>query len=208
MKDQLVECVFCEENLKASASPFDRIVASSETARIVPALGMMVPGYFLALTNRHVEAVANLDIDEAVPMYRWLERLTDIWAVRFGEYVMVEHGSCPGVKTGSCITHAHVHLVPMGETLASRLLDSEAVVWQRINDVRKLGELRGQGYVSLKTKSGVWASSRISLPSQWLRQQMAEHLGREIWDWALEAGWAQLESTLAHLTTEDLSDCA
>jgi Diadenosine tetraphosphate (Ap4A) hydrolase and other HIT family hydrolases len=169
---------------------------------------MMVPGYFLALSRRHVDAVADLDADEIADTYSWVSRLTQTWERWFGEYMVVEHGSCPGVKTGSCITHAHLHLVPLARTLAPTLLASRDVTWREISGPRALGSFKGSGYVSLQTSDGLWASSDICLPSQWLRQQIAEKLQLEVWDWALEPGLAQLGATLDRFSSEEISRCA
>lgn len=201
-------CVFCDEHLRFSASPFDRVLAESESAKIVPALGMMVPGYFLAISGRHVDAVADLNGDEIAAIYSWVGQVTSKWASQFGEYMIVEHGSCPGVKTGSCITHAHLHLVPMAAILTQTLLASKDVVWRKLPTLSALMQYSGRGYVSLQAGDEIWAATDVCLPSQWLRQRIAEELHLEVWDWALDPGHTQLDETLSHFAQEEIVRCA
>lgn len=193
------ECVFCPDHLAASTSDFDEVVSVSDDAFVVPALGMMVPGYFLAVTHVHVQSLASLSSATATTLYNWvLEQCTRL-APLFGEYLVVEHGSCPGVMSGSCIDHAHLHLVPLADQIGDLLLVEPGVNWRIIDAPSALAGERNRGYVSLYHRGDYYVAHDVRLPSQWLRRIMARELALPVWDWALDFGRPNLGATMSQV---------
>lgn len=192
-------CVFCPDQLSGSSSDFDQAIASHAGGVIIPALGMMVPGYFLAVTKSHAHSVSELAAPELASFYGWAVERCREWSPLFGEYFIVEHGSCPGARSGSCIDHAHLHLVPLASEVGSAILNSSDVVWRNLPGAEDLAGLRGRGYVSIYLQDQLFVADDVRLPSQWLRRVIAKELGLSVWDWALEYGRPQLTATMLSL---------
>lgn len=192
-------CVFCPEQLSDSSSDFDQAIAAHSEGVIIPTVGMMVPGYFLAVTRSHIHSVAELPSLDLACFYGWVLERCKEWRLLFGEYLIAEHGSCPGTRSGSCIDHAHLHLVPLANEVGSAILNRSGVIWRELSGAEELSELRGRGYVSINLQGRLFAADDVSLPSQWLRQLVARELGLAVWDWALEYGRPQLSTTMSTL---------
>ena len=192
-------CVFCPEQLSDSSSDFDQAIATHSEGVIIPALGMMVPGYFLAVTKRHARSLSELPSPELASFYEWAAERCREWSPLFGEYFIVEHGSCPGSKSGSCIDHAHLHLVPLAIEVGAAILNGRDVIWRDLPGVEDLSGLRGRGYVSIYLQDQLFVADDVRLPSQWLRRVIAKELGLPVWDWALEYGRPQLSATMRSL---------
>jgi hypothetical protein len=101
-------CPFCPRELLRSKSPFDRILAKGPGLCLLPALGMLVPGYFLAITTEHIFAFSELSRPQLDTTETWLDSVISQLAPLFGEYLLFEHGSCGGSRTGACATEGGV----------------------------------------------------------------------------------------------------
>lgn len=194
---ETIECVFCPHAIESSTSPFDRVIASGTRGYIIPALGMLVPGYFLSITNRHVVSLSQLEATEIEQFYSWALKFCSEWSGTFGEYLIVEHGSCSGSYAGSCIEHAHLHLVPLQREIANVLLTDAGLSWRRLSSPSEIAKERGRGYISLAGGGSLYVARDIRVPSQWLRRVIARELSLDVWDWALEEGLDNLLRTLA-----------
>jgi diadenosine tetraphosphate (Ap4A) HIT family hydrolase len=193
------ECVFCSSSLVASRSPFDEVVAEAEAGILLPALGMMVEGYFLAVTREHCLSLAHSSPQLIERMYQWVDFLTEVLSPEFGNYLVVEHGSCSGSSSGACIDHAHLHLVPIADALGPILLADSKMSWLEIKDLGSIAGPHPRGYVSLQLDGRLWISENPSIPSQWLRRRIAALLGQEVWDWAIDPGEKALHDTSLRL---------
>jgi len=195
-----LDCVFCPDSLAASTSEFDETVAETGEAFIMPALGMMVPGYFLAVSRNHVQSFAHLTPVTVTAFYDWVIERCRAWTPLFGPYLIVEHGSCPGARSGSCIDHAHLHLVPLANQIGHVLLAEPGVNWTPAVGASVLADKRDSGYVSLHYGGDLFIADDVCLPSQWLRRIIARELALPVWDWALDFGRPNLSRTMARLS--------
>lgn len=202
------DCVFCPERLSGSSSDFDQAIATHPEGVIIPALGMMVPGYFLAVTKSHAHSVSELPSRESTSFYEWVVERCRAWSPLFGGYFIVEHGSCPGSRSGSCIDHAHLHLVPLANEIGAAILTAREVIWRNLPSVEDLSGLRGRGYVSIYLHDQLFVADDVRLPSQWLRRVIARELGLPVWDWALDYGRSQLSTTMSSLAAGAITSTA
>lgn len=193
-----IECVLCEHRLNSSGSPFDKELHRTGEVTLRPALGMLVPGYFLLVTRRHAPSFAHLDAADWFRVERDVTRLMAGLGEVFGEYLVLEHGSCPMRPSGSCIDHAHLHLVPLAGQLRDALLEASDVYWKRWDSFNDLSARRATGYVSLRIGEERWISDS-DVPSQWLRRGIGRELSTDSWDWALDSGAEQLLETMTAL---------
>ena len=195
------DCVFCPSSLLHSVSDFDRPLDASNEALLIPALGMLVPGYLLAITRLHVPSLAYMSNQSIEGVYEWLGRATAALAPQFGNYALVEHGGCPATASGSCIDHAHIHAVPLSDRLRTRVFSDARLRFSRVTEAEELARLRGRGYISYVDDSGFWVSTDAAVPSQWIRRLIGEELGTDAWDWALNPGLPNLRRTLQSVGT-------
>lgn len=191
-------CPFCPAWLTASTSPFDIEVARGAGIRLLPALGMLVPGYFLVTTVEHHLSFAELAPDVLKSTHRWITSVTDSLAPLFGRYLTFEHGSCAGTTSGACIDHAHLHLVPLADQMGTDLLS--ALNWKEQRKFSDLHSQRKRPYAYLGLDNRHFVMPEATLPSPWFRRQVAAHLHHDRWDWAVDDGIDALMSTQSSLT--------
>jgi hypothetical protein len=116
-------------------------------------------------------------------------------APEFGDYLIFEHGTSPGDGTrGTCIEHAHVHMLPLEAKMFDQL--TSALRWEPISDYKSLARLRHVGYAYLGIKGSHFVYHNPDIGSQWIRRQVCAALGRDDWDWVLTESDLELRSTL------------
>lgn len=177
---------------------FDSLLAIGETTVLVPTVGLIVPGYLLAVTREHVLSFAQLPGSSLREVERWLEQLLPTLSESFGEYLVFEHGSGGWRKqagSGACLVHAHLHLIPGFPHITSLLArDLDA---SRMDSLEQLTALSMDNYVLMGRPNHWYATAKVDLPGQWIRRRVAAELGRpEEYDWAVFAGEEELAQTL------------
>jgi hypothetical protein len=190
-------CPLCRRVIEQdSKSPFDRILLTGKRSVIVPALGMFVPGYFLAVSNWHTSSYAAHGLEGLRDIELLISTSLRLMTPHFGDYVIFEHGQRPDAigSPGSCIDHAHMHMVPGSEELQSTLLSK--LDWFELKKYTDLSDYGQDDYTYLRFRNRHYCAVNPHLESQWFRRQVAEMLGIELWDWALYTGKRELEETL------------
>jgi diadenosine tetraphosphate (Ap4A) HIT family hydrolase len=191
-------CPFC--NLSDSPkSPFDvNEQIGNCNVSMVPALGMLMPGYLLAVTNEHITSFAQLGKGNLTEVNKSMQDYQDYLATFFGTYVRIEHGSDNIIECGSggCIDHAHQHLVPDLEV--SNFIQGK-LPWQQLSCYEDIADFRGHPYIYLGKLGLHFVVADPKLPGQWTRRQIAEVMGLDNWDWALGQGALNLLITFAKL---------
>lgn len=182
-------------------SPFDVSQLTGESGMsLLPALGMMMPGYFLAAPREHITSFAQWDSERLAQADSELARHEDYLGKRFGAYFRVEHGSdnLEACGSGGCIDHAHVHLIPDEEGKISEHVQ-QALPWQQLEGYGELAKFRGAPYIYLGRLGLHYVLPDPALPGQWIRRQIAAVKGHEIWDYALDRGDINLLETFVRL---------
>jgi diadenosine tetraphosphate (Ap4A) HIT family hydrolase len=190
-RSQFVEnCLFCEigRRRESSGLPEDEIFARCETAYAKPALGQFIEGYSLIVPFAHERSLSCLASEELELIEKFKTEVCDLLGRVYGVPVKVfEHGCGqrgPG-RAGSCIDHAHLHLVP-AEVELRRVL-GEQFPSRRLDGLAGLRAFEGLpfGYVYLEEEGErmVFELDR-QVPSQLVRRLIAglKSLGTS-WDW-------------------------
>lgn len=215
------DCNFCDIAVGHERSLFDRAQPlGGGSIYITPAYGMMLPGYFLAVTRAHNTSFAQRDTAELADIDDLLTRTEHKLEDRFDPYFRVEHGSDEITECGSggCIVHAHQHLIPADGSVGEYV--QEQLPWQQLDSYEDISEFQGTPYIYLgrAAMSGKAATHYVvpnpRLPGQWIRRQVAHVLGpsiREIYgercfdeeigdgDWLLHAAPLNLSLTMMRL---------
>ena len=164
-----------------------------------PALGMLVPGYLLAITRDHHTSFAQLDRQRLSAINQRLNLYESMLEERFGRYFRVESGSDSITTHGSggCIDHAHMHLIPADEDVGLHI--QEQLPWQQLDSYEDLAEFRDNPYIYLGRLAMHYVVPDPRLHGQWARRQVATVRGLEEWDWAVDPGEDELHATLERL---------
>jgi diadenosine tetraphosphate (Ap4A) HIT family hydrolase len=187
-----LNCLFCciAVGNQNSPNPEDSVFLRTPNFVVKPRRGQVVEGYTLVLSRQHYPAFACASVDELAE----LQHLSDQVADRLREMyqcpvIAFEHGDAnPAVRTGGCIEHAHLHLVPAPVDLTDPLMSN----WygERLTGLRELATsgLESTSYIYYRGPDESHSLFRIAtpLPGQYLRRLICARLGfPNEWDWAL-----------------------
>jgi hypothetical protein len=188
------DCPFCPGHLTASTADADTLLARGPGVNLLPTVGMMVPGYLLVTAQEHVLSMADLGAAHLAGLGPWLDTVRRLLAPHFGQYLTFEHGSSAADRTGACIEHAHLHLIPLADRLSERLRG--AASWEVLPGFTDLASYGGASYAYLHVAGAHLALAEPSLGSQWIRREAGEVLGLDDWDWSLHRDKQPLKETL------------
>jgi diadenosine tetraphosphate (Ap4A) HIT family hydrolase len=228
------DCRFCEIAQGQEESLFDRSQSLGDgTTYLVPALGMMMTGYFLAVTKEHVTSFAQLSKDQLTTVDKTLIATEKYLTERLpGRYMRVEHGSDQPDNSetgeensvvcgaGGCIDHAHQHLIPADHDVGEHILD--LLPWQKLDRYENIAEFHGAPYIYLGRLGTHYAVANPQLPGQWIRRQIVkvrgpaflENVSQRAYDdeigddgdWSLHPGIGPLTVTMVMLRAVPMSD--
>jgi ATP adenylyltransferase len=206
--DSEAGCCFCAEfargHMDYGGRRMDRTVLSTPSFRAFPAVGQIVEGYLLVVSQEHRISMAALERREYGELEDVLARAKKAIEREYGPSLVFEHGSVSEEKRGGgCIQHAHFHVVPMEADIVPEL---DALYLSR--RVRGLEELavqyeRQQPYLFVERQDG---ERRVFLPDQkppgqYLRRVAARHVPgmEDMWDWAAFPGYEAMGRTVERL---------
>lgn len=183
-------CLFCDisdRRVALEGHPEHVILFESDNFYVKPALGHFVEGYSLVIAKDHVRTMAELNPEESNELSGVVKEIAKRLHLLYGARSCVfEHGAaCPGNRAGSCIDHAHMHVLPVCCDITEQL---SVLPNRRISDVHNLMEVvaRSESYIYYESPAGsrtVYTCDR-RVPSQFMRRLICERLSNErSWDW-------------------------
>lgn len=193
-KNVKMGCSFCAElsdlshlddfyqNIEADLIVPKRIILESDNFVVMPTIGCLVEGYLLVVSKKHYTCMGDLPS----LLTNELNSLVEIVTSKINEKykknaVCFEHGGCKG-KSGSCVDHAHLHVVPF-DTNLTKLIKPYALNDMTISSLHDL-----QSYAPYLYWQDIDESQHVAtgdfFPSQFFRKIIADYygLGNE-WDW-------------------------
>lgn len=90
-----------------------RVLEASDDCVAIVDLSPMVVGHVLVCPRAHYYSMAGALRDTNFHLWPFLSRFLSRYEKVFGEYVVVEHGSTEDMAGSACISHAHLHIVPI-----------------------------------------------------------------------------------------------
>lgn len=194
-------CIFCEV-LPNPRSAFDvSQPIGNGNVSIMPTLGMLLPGYLLAVSREHITSFAQLSSDRLQEVDGSLANIDTQLSPLFGDYFRCESGSDNVAQfcgSGGCIDHAHQHLVPAAD-VGTHIL--KALPWEQMDAYEDIAAYRGKPYIYLGKAGLHYIVPEPNLPGQWMRRQLADIRNLRSWDYALDPGLNNLNETLTKLKT-------
>ena len=164
-----------------------RILYSSENFIVIPALGPLSEGHLLLLTRDHYLNLSQIPSVLFAELSLLISFLKKVLTYTYGPTILFEHGPISeSRKAGCCITHAHIHLLPLKNDIESQLSSD----FER-NEATGIGDLTTQeqliSYIYYENQIGESYIYEVNdnLPSQYVRQIIAQSIGKpEIWNWS------------------------
>ena len=176
-------------------SPTRRILAESAHWLLVPTIGALAPGHLLIVSREHYPACLHAPLEARRELERFLasvaERLRELYS---GPVVCFEHGESAGSlkgRSGSCIDHAHLHVVPAPPSFVSHLT-GRGTGWRRVESFAASGASASDGHAYLLAGE-LFPRNRIFIreapgvvPPQLLRRVLSSelHTGQS-WNWRI-----------------------
>jgi ATP adenylyltransferase len=176
-----LDCPYCETFLNAdyaAKDPWDVQIVSGEGYTVVPAKGALLPGWLLVVGKEHILCSAALTDKQAGQLQTGVDRAVRMVEESFGPATIFESGpSERSMPIGCGVDHVHLHVLPLGFSLAALTSDHyPEVKWTACADVRDLREIHrdGNSYVYVREPvSGPLVAVVAPRISQLLRQVIA-----------------------------------
>ena len=137
-------CGFCEITNGRSDNAADQVLAQSESFVVVASTGALLPGWLLVVPREHTLNLAKLYLDPELATLRVAVAEAIAQAYPHAEVRMFEHGSAAPMSLVGCgVDHAHLHMVPVADSLASHFKGQ----WERLRLSELPSYVRGAEYL-------------------------------------------------------------
>lgn len=202
-------CRFCTIASGRSPKEPDRILLETKSHVVIASIGALVPGWTMIVPRRHE---CNLSATLPDPQFLDLcQQVAERLATAFPatEVRIFEHGSQgQGSLVGCGVDHAHMHLVPLRDTLEPWIRrQSPSLDWHRVR-LAQVAERAGDREYLLYSDDVAAPDPRclLSLPSQptsqFFRRALASAQGRpKQFDYRVHAFLPNVSVTQATLTS-------
>ena len=181
------------------------ILYESNNFFIVPSVGPMgIKGYVLLCSKQHYKGIGDIPKEHESELEEVLNKakriLHDIYN---SEIIVFEHGpkmSCH--RGGSCLDHAHLHLVPTSADVMnflSSIFKPEKI--KNFDRLRQIYKKQQSSYLFIQTQENKRYVIEVDfpIPSQYLRQVIASEQNISDWDWRVNPDYETFEKTLKEL---------
>lgn len=202
---------FCQELSGSSDTDFQsiydgkppsRLIANTSNLSLIADMSPLCVGHLLLASNNHYLSFAEVMNHHEVELKDALEQIFGQYKSTFGNPLILEHGSVHGMDGSSCITHAHLHLLPISLDAAHKVMVGDGLIPTEIGGIEALGAIATQGvpyfYGADQHRNILYGVSR-SMRRQYLRSVAGALLGipDPEWDYALVVRKDLLRITMA-----------
>ena len=205
-------CEFCSEFLGRTDNAFralygdtllDRSIFKTKHFRVFPSIGQIVEGYLLVAPVEHYDAFCEVPKSLLLELTELCSWTRQALASYYGDCVLFEHGARFGDSGGCGIYHAHLHAVPLPESMSLLTSLRRRFLSRRISGFSELKEQTSEmrGYVLYVDQSSEYhVFDTADLPSQYMRSLLAQTVGANVWDWRSAGREPRLVATLNRLS--------
>ncbi|MBC6456630.1 hypothetical protein [Actinomadura sp. HBU206391] len=170
--------------------PDSRIICRSDNLTLLADMSPLVVGHLLLASNDHYFSFGEAVRDHVEEVKGLLGGIFDQYAETFSEPVIMEHGSSQVMEGSGCITHAHIHILPLQLDAVHRVMTQDGLIASELSDLRDLKDLGDRGlpyfYCSDRARHRVYGVAR-AMRRQYLRSVAGLLLGiaDPEWDYAV-----------------------
>jgi diadenosine tetraphosphate (Ap4A) HIT family hydrolase len=184
-----MDCLFCSiQEMSNPSNPEDEIIDESENFYAKAALGHFVFGYTLIISKDHFLSFAHVPEHLFPELEAFRDNVLDkLHNICQHPVTILEHGAINRCQRGgSCIDHAHLHLMPLAPDLYPIL--SERFSFGELGSISEVRRFNDAQISYLYYQREGFRSHAVELsqdvPSQLLRRIACQALGEpELWDW-------------------------
>lgn len=193
--DREAECPFCWA-LEDGYSPcWNQLFGSDDSGDVLAAgthfsiladTAPIVGGHLLIVTNRHIPSFAAVAPPTRTELWEMKERMVAWLTEVYQRPTLLEHGAASFARNaGSCVDHAHLHLVPARLGLLPRLAADYPGLNQFASHATALDAMRGRPYLYFEDVDGrCFATAAARCPTQYLRRLSTESAHNpDRWNW-------------------------
>ncbi|WP_146044327.1 HIT domain-containing protein [Amycolatopsis sp. BJA-103] len=118
--------------------PPSRLICSTENLTLLADMSPLVLGHLLLLPSNHYLSFAQVLSLHDAEVRDFLADFVPLYRKTFGEPLILEHGSSVGQDSHACITHAHLHFLPVDGDLVDDLLIGDALTYRDLGSFDEL----------------------------------------------------------------------
>lgn len=166
----------------------DSFIYVSDNFFLIPGPGSIVPGYLILITNDHYTKFSDLNtemLNEAENIYKKVMNLSIFDSE--GKYILFEHGSGEDFNGSACITHAHVHLMPVKNFDNLRANLKKNYPEKMLLNFESLSNIKSkEPYIFISDGNKNYYYETPIIESQYLRKLISVQWGvPDKWDWRI-----------------------
>ncbi|MFH1637696.1 MAG: hypothetical protein ABIB71_04710 [Candidatus Woesearchaeota archaeon] len=201
------QCPYCKEFKKGFFEFQDQtyrrhILCEKGNFVVFPSLGQIVEGYLLIASKKHYNGMGEVPKSLYPELESVCKKVREVLSNTYGSPLFFEHGSTLEKKGGCCITHAHIHAVPVQIDILEDL--TENFDYRKMDSFEELQKefKKGNPYLFYESNSKERYLFEVNetIPSQYIRQIIAEKINKpERWDWRTYPGIDELVKTIEKL---------
>ena len=147
----------------------------------IPALGPLCEGHSMIVSRSHFASLLSMDQNLRTEFMEQCLILSSAW--KNGSLMFAEHGSSCIDKSGPCIAHTHVNVIP---NVPEEIMNLEKYGHNLIanGSLVTLPKMK-DAYFLIGRYDSWFLYDAISAPSQFIRQLLYSWFGLPHWDWRL-----------------------
>lgn len=182
--------------------PESRIICRSLNLSLMADMSPLVAGHLLLVSNRHYLSFGEVLSDHDEEVGEVFVHIFDRYAETFGDPVVLEHGSSRSMDASACITHAHLHLLPLRLDAVHDVMTSDGLSGSELSGIEDLSFFGDRGlpyfYCGNRFVHRAYGVSR-RMRRQYLRSVAGMLLGiaDPEWDYAVTVRKELLRVTVA-----------
>jgi len=208
----LAQCDFCKEFSGDTKNAFHRlyrddlvgrVLVQSEHHAVIPSLGQIVEGYLLVVPLDHFRSLGELRGDVLDDFVFISDMVGRALKTLYGPYIFFEHGVRSEHAGGCGISHAHLHAMPLSGAPDPLVALRTKFPHTKLGRMAEIGQESAgfPSYLLLQDSHGdLYLFDTGPLPSQYMRQVLADSLHETNWDWRKAGREERLLSTIRRLS--------
>lgn len=171
--------------------PSSRIVGRSGNLSVMVDMSPLCTGHLLIASDHHYLSFAEVAKDHESEVKDVMDQVFVQYQNTFGEPIILEHGSSPGIDGSSCITHAHLHVLPLELDALHAIMTDDGLNSRELDGLGELAKIADQRvpyfYCADQRRHRVYSPGRTPMRRQYLRSVAGTLLGipDPEWDYAL-----------------------
>jgi diadenosine tetraphosphate (Ap4A) HIT family hydrolase len=183
----------------------NRYLFETESFVVFPSIGALVEGHLLLVPKEHITAIAHLDTTKLSELENLITHIESVLLDVFDlPVIAMEHGVLVEEKVERiCVSHAHLHILPLNYDLVSAISDKQTKV--KLSDF--CSQALNDDYLLVSNNlEDYYISDFNEHPSQYLRKLIFDNNSLDgDWNWIIDQRLNVMKNTFIKLTNYFLS---